>query len=117
MTTTSPLPKQFAALEAFARSWGDLRTPRERYLMRQSSRMEDLREFHAAAAPRLNEIFDYLDGFPQSDLPEPQARLFRTVLGLSEVMQAVEVIGQPRVKYAPYPHDLDTVWVDLAERT
>ena len=78
--------------------------------------MKTLTEFHAAAAHRLDEIFDYLDSFPEGDLPEPETRLFRTVLGLAEVMQAVEIYGQPRVKYAPFPHKLDTVWVNLSPR-
>jgi hypothetical protein len=32
---------------------------------------------------------------------------------LAEVMQAVEIYGQPRIKHVPYPHKLETVWVDL----
>jgi hypothetical protein len=75
--------------------------------------MDDLREFHRVAGNRLPEIFDYLDGFPQGDLPPPEARLYRTVLGLAEVMQAIEVFGEPRVKNAPYPHDIDVVWTEL----
>lgn len=106
----TPLPAQFAALEPFAEIWGGLETQAERYLARQNARFEELEDFHAAAANRLDEIFAYLDSFPPGDLPPAEARLFRTVLGLSEVMQAVEVFGQPRMKNAPYPHHLEVVW-------
>lgn len=111
MTT---LPDGFAYLEPFAAKWGDLHDARERYLLRQSSSMAELRAFHDAAADRLEEIFDYLDAFPPGDLPAPEARLFRTILGLSEVMQAVEVFRQPRVRNAPYPHVIDIGWTQDA---
>jgi hypothetical protein len=107
------LPAGFEYLEPFAEKWGELHTSGERYLLRQSSSMEELTAFHKAAATRLSEIFDYLDSFPQGDLPEPEARLFRTVLGLSEVMQAVEIFNTPRVKNAPYPHNLEVEWREL----
>src|ERR1700735_3385756 len=102
MTDTPNLPAQFARLEPFAAKWGDLDTAAKRYLLRQSLTIEELRAFHQAAAPLLEPVFDHLDGFPPGDLPPPEARLYRTVLGLSEVMQAVEIFGKPRVKNAPY---------------
>ena len=105
-----PLPPQFADLEPFAARWGSLDTAAERYLLRQSSSMEELKAFHAAAADRLEEIFEYLDSFPQGDLPPAEERLFKTVLGLSEVMQAVEVFGEPRIRHTPFPHHLEVNW-------
>jgi hypothetical protein len=114
MTDLTPLPEAFADLEPFAVEWSDFETPGERYLHRQGARMADLKAFHAAAAHRLDAIFEHLDSFPPGDLPAPEARLFRTILGLAEVMQAVEVFGQPRVKNAPYPHHVEIVWKDLA---
>lgn len=106
-----PLPSGFEYLESFAATWGDLRTQNERYLMRQSLPFAELEAFHAALAPRLEEVFQYLDGFPADGLPEAEARLFRTVLGLTEASQAVEVLGQSRVPYAPYPHSVEQEWV------
>jgi hypothetical protein len=114
MAETPSLPEQFRDLERFADRWGELETPGQRYLLRQSQSIEELRAFHSAAAHRLDEIFNYLDSFPPGDLPPSEARLFRTVLGLAEVMQAVEVYGEPRIRFAPFPHHLETVWVDLA---
>ena len=106
-----PLPSQFAFLEPFATVWGDLHTQDERYLKRQSLAQGELEAFHAALAPRLEEVFAHLDLFPANALPEAEARLFRTVLGLTEASQAVEVFGQPRVPFAPYPHSVKMEWV------
>jgi hypothetical protein len=108
---TVSLPSQFAFLEPFAAVWGDLRTQNERYLKRQQLPQAELEAFHAALAHRLEEVFAYLDGFAPDALPEPEALLFRTVLGLTEASQAVEVFGQPRVPYAPYPHSVSQEWV------
>lgn len=105
------LPSGFEFLESFAAVWGDLRTQNERYLKRQSLPFEELKAFHATLAPRLEEVFSYLDGFAPDALPEPEALLFRTVLGLTEASQAVEIFGQPRVPYAPFPHSVDQEWV------
>lgn len=116
MSGVTTLPDQFSALQPFAETWGKLETASERYLLRQSLAMDELRAFHDAAARRLDEIFDYLDSFPEGDLPEAEACLYRTVMGLSEVMQAVEIFGSPRVKNAPYPHHIDTVWTQTGGR-
>jgi hypothetical protein len=105
------LPEQFAFLEPFALTWGDLRTQNERYLKRQSLPFAELQAFHSILAHRLEEVFTYLDKFPPDALPEAEARLFRTVLGLTEVSQAVEVFGQPRVPNVPYPHSVGQEWV------
>jgi len=105
------LPEQFAFLEPFASTWGDLRTQNERYLMRQSLPFAELEAFHSILAHRLEEVFTHLDKFPPNALPEAEARLFRTVLGLTEVSQAIEVFGQPRVPNTPHPHNLSQEWV------
>ncbi len=110
MTDTIALPKQFSFLEPFAAVWGNLRTQNERYLKRQELSYGELEAFHAVLAPRLEEVFTYLDGFDPKALPEAEARLFRTVLGLTEASQAVEIFGQPRVPYAPYPHEVKLEW-------
>ena len=111
MTNDVALPPQFSFLEPFATVWGDLRSQNERYLKRQHLSYAALEALHAAAAPRLEEVFCYLDGFDMKALPEPELRLFRTILGLTEVSQAVEVFGQSRVPYAPFPHSVKMEWV------
>jgi hypothetical protein len=104
------LPSGFEFLEPYVSVWGSLRTQNERYLRRQSLPYAELEAFHAALAPRLEEVFLHLDKFPPNALPEPEALLIRTVLGLTEASQAVEVFGQPRVPYAPYPHEVKQEW-------
>ena len=105
------LPEQFRFLEPFAAVWGDLHSQDERYLKRQSLSYGELEAFHSALAPKLEEVFSHLDGFDATALPEAEARLYRTVLGLTEASQAVEVFGQARVPYAPYPHSVKMEWV------
>jgi hypothetical protein len=104
------LPKRFEALAPFAAVWGQIDSQGGRYVQRQSSTVAELRAFYDAVAPRLDEIFDHLDKFPMDDLPAPEALLYRTVLGLTEAGQALEVFGQPGVPYAPFPHKMDIEW-------
>jgi hypothetical protein len=104
------LPKGFEALAPFAEVWGQLDSQGSRYLQRQSCSLAELRAFYDAVSPRLEEIFDHLDKFPMDALPAPEALLYRTVLGLTEVGQALEVFGQPGVPYAPFPHKMDIEW-------
>ena len=108
---TIALPEGFEALAPYAETWGKLVSQEDRYLLRQHSSMRELKVYYDAAAPRLNEIFDHLDKFPMDKLPEPEALLFRAVLGLTEAAQAVEIFGQPRVPYAPFPHQAQQEWV------
>ncbi len=114
MTQVPTLPAGFEALAPYAVVWGLLETQDLRYLQRQQSTMVQLRAFYDATAPRLNEIFDHLDMFPIDALPEPEALLYRTALGLTEVAMAIEVFGQPCVPYAPFPHKMAIAWSDLA---
>src|SRR3546814_12297516 len=100
---TNELPEGFEALERWAKIWGALGSQNERYLQRQSSSLPELRDYYDAITPRLNEIFDHLDKFALESLPEPEALLFRTALGLTEVGMAVEVFGQAGVPHVPFP--------------
>ncbi|MDP3552244.1 MAG: hypothetical protein Q8R81_17815 [Novosphingobium sp.] len=105
------LPPQFAFLEPFVDDWGSLATQDERYRKRQDLSQAKLEAFHAALAPRLEEVFTYLDTFDPAALPAAEALLFRVVLGLTEASQAVEILGQPRIPHAPYPHTVNMEWV------
>ena len=111
MTDALTLPAGFEGLAAHAAVWGHLETQEERYLQRQHSAMKDLKAFYDATAPRLEEVFTHLDRFDPMALPEAEALLFRVVLGLTEASQAVEIFGQPRVPYAPFPHSVNMEWV------
>ena len=104
---TALLPKGFDELAPFIAEWGSLETQDERYIRRQSLSMERLQVYYDAVQPRLGAIFDHLDSFPYGPaLPEPEALLFRVVLAMSEVAQAVEVYGQPTVPHAPANHSV-----------
>lgn len=101
------LPEGFEDLAPFVGEWGGLHTQDERYARRQELPMARLQAYYDAVQPRLEAIFDHLDGFPYGPpLPEPEALLFRLVLGMSEVAQAVEVYGQPTVPHAPPNHSV-----------
>lgn len=114
MTEALTLPAGFEDLGEFAAVWGKLETQEQRYLQRQHGTMAELKAFYDATAPRLNAIFDHLDKFPMEALPPPEALLYRTSLGLTEVAMAVEVFGQPCVPYAPFPHKMAIEWSELS---
>jgi hypothetical protein len=59
--------------------------------------------------PRLEDIFRHLDQFEYGPLPEAEQGLFRIALGLAEVAQAVEVLGQPGVPTTSPQHSIDLV--------
>lgn len=113
MSDSRSLPAGFENLAAFAAVWGRLHSQEERYLQRQRSTMEELKAFYDATAPRLSEIFDHLDAFPLDALPEPEALLYRTALGLTEAAMAIEVFNQPCVPYAPFPHKMAIHWNEV----
>lgn len=101
------LPKGFEDLAPFIAEWGSLETQDERYGRRQALPMARLQAYYDAVQPRLGAIFDHLDSFPYGPaLPAPEALLFRLVLAMSEVAQAVEVYGQPTVPHAPPNHSV-----------
>jgi hypothetical protein len=110
VTDTLALPDGFEALAPYAETWGKLESQLDRYLLRQKSTMAELRAFYDAAAPRLEAAFSHLDEFPMDDLPPGEALLYRTILGLTEVAQAIEVFNQPGVPYAPFPHVMAIEW-------
>src|SRR5690606_8626656 len=101
-------------LAPFAAIWGVTDSQEELYLIRQRSSMAELQAFYDAVAPRLNAIFAHLDRFPVNELPPSEALLFRTVCGLAEAAQAVEIFHQPGVPYAPMPHRVGMEWRDYS---
>ena len=99
------LPAGFEDLAPFVAEWGDLETQDARYQRRQNLPMERLDAYYKVVTPRLPAIFEHLDRFPFGQpLPAAEALLFRVVMAMSEVAQAVEVFGQPTVPHAPVNH-------------
>lgn len=82
------LPQKFRELEEWS-SWA-LATEGERYAKRAGSSMEALRAFYDAMKPRMEEIIQYLEGFPWgSPLGEEDERLFH--MGMSYMEAAVPI--------------------------
>ena len=101
------LPAQFADLDVFVEEWGNLETPNERYLQRQTLPMDRLTAYYEAVTPRLASIFEHLDRFPfHAPLPVEEALLFRVVMAMSEVAQAIEIFNQPRIPNVPVGHNV-----------
>jgi hypothetical protein len=110
MLDSDALPQGFEDLEPFVSEWGELDTQDQRYQRRQQLPMERLMAYYSAVAPRLRAVFDHLDRFAfDALLPAPEALLFRTVMGMSEVAQAVEMYGRPTVPKAPAGHSVRIV--------
>ena len=95
------LPQGFDYLQPYIGNWGSLENQKDRYLLRQRSDMGSLKQFYDDAAPRLEEIFTYLDRFPVTEpLPASEQLLFDITLGLAEAAQAIEFYGEPGIPFA-----------------
>lgn len=85
---TTNLPDKFRDLEQWS-AWF-LETERERYDKRTQSTMEDLRAFHAALTPKMEELIQYLSAFEWgAPLSDEDRNLFH--LGLSYMEAAVPI--------------------------
>lgn len=110
MSDIPSLPDGFSYLEPFAATWGHLATQEDRYLARQVSSLADLQAFYDSALPHMDEIFLHLDRFPLGALPRKEEILYRIMLGLTEVIQAVEIYNAAAVPHAPVAHHVNTQW-------
>ena len=96
-SATSLLPEQFADLEKFAHDWG-VPTEAERTNCRLRSSYSDTKAFHDAVLPRLDAIFEYLNGFSLDALPDNARRLLNLTFALAEVAPAIHFYkGEPPV--------------------
>src|ERR1700742_3409882 len=89
------LPSAFAEFEQYAQTWC-LATEAERWNQRLASSMADMREFHDAFFPRLEEAIDYCDKFPLDGLPDDVLNLLHLIYSLVMVAMAVEIFGQTK---------------------
>jgi hypothetical protein len=87
------LPSAFAEFEPYAQIWC-LPTETQRWNQRLASSMPELREFHDAFFPRLEEAIDYCDKFPLDELPDDATHLLHLIYSLVMVAMAVEIFGQ-----------------------
>lgn len=88
----SRLPSAFDEFESFAEKWC-LATEAERWDIRLSTSMPQIREFYDAFTPRFEEAIDYCDKFPLDDLPEDVVNLLHLIYSMIMVSMAVEVFG------------------------
>ena len=107
MPSRTELPKGFEDLAPFVEEWGDIDTQDGRYRQRQNLSIDRLDAYYKAVSPRLQAIFEHLGTFSYGPpLPASEALLFRVVMAMTEVAQAVEVFGQPTVPHAPKDHSV-----------
>ncbi|QLL07241.1 hypothetical protein [Mycobacterium vicinigordonae] len=94
MTMPEPLlPSAFAELEEFAQTWC-LATETERWHMRTASTMAEMRRFHDAFLPRLEEAIEYCDKFELDSLPDDALNLLHLIYSMIMVAMAVEIMHQ-----------------------
>jgi len=86
------LPAQFAALEPLVAEWA-MPDEESRAIKRLSSDMDALRRFHAATAPRIEEIIAFLNAYPDtpSALPPDVANLFRLAQMIMEASAPIDL--------------------------
>ncbi|VCU68484.1 hypothetical protein PIGHUM_00535 [Pigmentiphaga humi] len=91
MNDTS-LPAPFADLEPYVAQWA-MPDEKTRAIKRLSSDMETLKRFHAATAPRIEEIICFLNAYPNTphDLPPEVGRLFRLAQMIMEASAPIDL--------------------------
>jgi hypothetical protein len=90
------LPPQFSELEPFVVKWAKPNF-NERYAVRLSSSLDELKEFYSAVLPRAAEIKSYLDGKAFDAYLPPDKTLARLMFAISTVGSAVDIYNQPVV--------------------
>lgn len=97
------LPGEFKDLEPLTEYWAgeDVQT---RWDRRARADMADIRSFYDAMLPRADEALAYLQPKPLDSLCDEDARLYRMVLSLAHAAMAVELHGQSRAPFSPFPH-------------
>jgi hypothetical protein len=99
------LPSGFEELEPFVAYWaGD--TTQIRWDRRSAASMEDIRLFYDAMLERADEALQRLQTRPLADLETDEGCLLRLLLSLASCAIAVELHGQPRAPFSPYPHGI-----------
>jgi hypothetical protein len=81
---SGPTSPDFKALEPFIAIWG-LPTLEQRRERRINSTLDELRQFHDAVIPRLEEIVAFLNQFPVDRIPEAHKTLSYMTLALCEI--------------------------------
>jgi hypothetical protein len=93
---------EFDDLAEWIDTWG-LETAEQRLAKRMSSSLGELRAFHDAIVPRLEEIIEFLNLFPLDGIPAEHHRLALTALAVCEVDDAVNLWKTPVLDLASDP--------------
>lgn len=98
MSQTTTLPPQFAALGPYL-SWA-LPTTTERMRERLSRSKGEVMAFHAATAPHIDAIVEYLNQFPLDAIPAEAQGLFDLMMAIGETAiyaEWLEGAGEPPI--------------------
>ena len=83
MTVNAQKP-DFSKLSPFIAEWG-LPHSAERVARRAGGSMKEIRDFHEAMLPRLEEVINYLNNFPVSEIPTDDMALAYAALAMCEI--------------------------------
>jgi hypothetical protein len=106
--TDHVLPEGFSELEPFVAYWA-VPGCQERRERREAATMEEIRAFYGPMLARAPDAIAYLEPLPMADLADDAKRLMELVLALMHASMAIELHGQPRAPYSPYPHGVKLV--------
>ncbi len=97
------LPTGFEDLAPLVGDWdgGDVQS---RWDRRARATMPEIRAFYDRMLPRTEAALAYLQPRDIAALAPADATLYRLVLALAHAAMAVELHGQPRAPFSPYPH-------------
>lgn len=101
--TDRSLPEGFRDLEPFVDYWCRA-TNDERWIQRASAEMPQIQAFYDAMLARAEDVLAYLERYPLGNAPPDATRLAQLLLALGHAAIAVEMHGQPRAHYSPWPN-------------
>lgn len=102
---TSALPSGFEPLEKFVAYWAG-ETTQIRWDRRSAASMDEIKCFYDAMLEHADAALSHLQPRPLDELDAEEGRLLRLLLSLASCAIAVELHGQPRAPFSPYPHGI-----------
>jgi hypothetical protein len=84
------LPTAFAALQPFVDGW-TLTSEQDRFKKLHTSTIDDLRSFHGAVMPLLQQMLDYLNQWKIGELPEDAQTLYDLTMTFAETAHPVDL--------------------------
>ena len=84
------LPDQFSELAPFVDDWA-LTNEEDRFRKLMATRIEVLREFYDAMAPRAEEVANYLNGLDLKTMPDDARNLFHLLITFVETAHPIKL--------------------------